>query len=101
MYTKDQIVEMVQGYVNITEWFHLYSDQFAVKHIADMLDGIQEYLLYNKPNCKFVELCAEEKWERAISVADSINKEVLKNTTLFQTFVSVVGREIKINKILK
>ena len=34
-------------------------------------------------------------------VADKTNKQILSETTIFQDFVRVVGRERKINKILK
>lgn len=98
MYSKKQIQDMVFSKLNAQYSNHTFG---ASKHIVDMLIEIQSYLIDNGPCCKFVELCSNENWDYAKHVADSTNKQVLKETTIFQDFVRVVGRERKINKILK
>jgi hypothetical protein len=39
---------------------------------------------------KFVELCVDENWNYASGVADSMNKEILTKTPLFQDFIRSV-----------
>ena len=112
MYTRDQIVEMVEVYVKSVDLnscifitkkrSHLsFGRSDVIYHISDMLEEIQSYLLDGKPNSKFVERCAEGDLVYATAIADAINKKVIRETTLFQDFVRVVGRERKINRILK
>ena len=97
MYSREQIEKIVgKWYDSITE-YHPGDDI----HVCDMLEGIQDYLLYNKPPSKFMQFCAEEKWDGAYGVADQTNRGVLKATTIYQDFVRVVGREKKLNTILK
>jgi hypothetical protein len=62
----------------------------GIIHISDMLDGIQEYIMTRKPTSKFMELCGDENWDYATSIADNMNKEVLKKTELYQDFVKKV-----------
>ena len=103
LYTREQIVEMVEkinwdpvGRYNIK--FHE-----KVAHISDMLEDIQEYLLNEKghPPSRFVKACAEEDWRYAEGIADTLNNEVLTKTSIFQDFVKIVRRESNINKLLK
>lgn len=98
MYSTEQIHEIVGNKLNAK-----YSSvsEIAKNHIVSMLIEIQSYLIDNAPCCKFVELCSNENWIYAKGVADSTNKQILTETTIFQDFVKVVGRERKINKILK
>ena len=100
MYTRDQIVEMVEVYVKSVD-LTSFGRLDVIYHISDMLEEIQSYLLDGKPNSKFVERCAEGDLVYATAIADAINKKVIRETTLFQDFVRVVGRERKINRILK
>ena len=98
MYSNEQIRELAKNRLN-----NHYSDISAesFNHIVSMLTEIQSYLIDNMPCCKFVELCSNENWDYAKHVADKTNKQILSETTIFQDFVRVVGRERKINKILK
>lgn len=99
MYSREQIEKMVgKSFTNNPNVNYMAGDDI---HVCDMLVCIQDYLLYNKPVSRFMQFCAEEKWDGAYGVADQINREVLKNTTIYQDFVKVVSRERKINKILK
>lgn len=95
MYSREQIEKIV------SKWFIDNPTDGDDIHVSNMLEEIQDYLLYNKPSCSFVKFCAEEKWDGAFGVADQINKGILKHSTIYQDFVRVVGRERKINKILK
>jgi hypothetical protein len=81
----------------------------GVKHISDMLEGIQEYIFYKKPTSKFMQLCSDENWKYAAGMGDSMNKEIVTQTTIFQDFVKMVKtspeyvskiREEKLNEIL-
>lgn len=61
-----------------------------ILHVSNMLEGIQEYIMTRKPTSKFMELCGDENWDYATSIADNMNKEVLKKTELYQDFVKKV-----------
>jgi hypothetical protein len=98
MYSEEQIRELVRNKLSV---HYSAPTPVATNHIVSMLIEIQSYLIDNMPCCKFVELCSNENWDYAKYVADSTNKQILKETTIFQDFVRVVGRERKINKILK
>ena len=43
-----------------------------------------------EPVSKFQELCSHEDWSNAFGIADSMNKEILSETTLYQSFVKNV-----------
>ena len=79
MISRHQIEELVRSIVK-TE---------GVPHISDMLEGIQEYIMYKKPTSKFIQLCGDENWDYASNVADRMNKEIL-TTPLFKDFVKKV-----------
>lgn len=81
----------------------------AVKHIADMLEEIQQHIVYETPTSNFTKRCAEECWVYAAGIGDSMNKEILTKTTIFQDFVKSVKsspeyiskiREQKLDEIL-
>jgi hypothetical protein len=91
IYTRKEIEVMVDKLVKSE----------GLKHISDMLEEIQDFLLNNKPTSNFCKQCAIGNWDYAIGVADKMNKEILTKTTLFQDFVRVVGRQSKVNKILE
>jgi disulfide oxidoreductase YuzD len=103
MYTRKEIENMVSKCVKTP----------GIKHISDMLEEIQNRMysiikdeLYYTPdkftqnrvgqrNSKFVELCADEKWDEALLIADTMNKEVLTTNTadggkLFHDFVEKI-----------
>lgn len=97
MFTRDEILQRVGVHVN----------ELGIKHISDMLVEIQDRIYscvrdikyYNeseyikkmagKRNSKFVELCAEEKWEDANMIADNMNKQIL-TTPLFKEFIKEI-----------
>ena len=100
MKTREEIEKLVRTQVKSE----------GVPHISDMLEGIQEYIFYKKPASKFMQLCADENWVYAAGIADSMNKEILTKTTIFQDWVKSVKtsseyiskiREEKLNEILK
>jgi len=71
----------------------------VIKHICDMMEGIQEYIMTRKPTSKFMKLCGDEDWEYAKSVGDIINKEVLQ-IGFYQDFVKKIKTSPKyISKI--
>lgn len=99
MKTRDEIEKLVSKQVS----------DAGIKHISDMLEGIQEYIMYKKPTSKFMQLCSDENWGYAVAMADLMNKEILIQTTIFQDFVKIVKtspefiskrREEKLNEIL-
>jgi hypothetical protein len=118
MYTRGEIRKIVEQYVITDD---------GVTHISDMLEEIQNRMfsvirdrLYYTPdkfiqssagqrNSKFVELCASEKWEDALTMADYMNKVILEKTPCFQNFVKEIKaspdyvstiREMKLRSIL-
>lgn len=100
MKTRKEIEELVSKQVVTSE---------GIKHISDMLEGIQDYIMYKLPTSKFMQLCGDENWEYAAGMGDFMNKEILAKTTLFQEFVKTVKtspeyiskiREEKLNEIL-
>lgn len=66
-----------------------------VLDITDLLEEIQNYILYNGHTCNFTKQCGDENWEYAYGIADRRIKELLKDTRLFQDFVERVSRPIK------
>lgn len=103
MYSRQDIERIVRTEVK-TE---------GLKHISDMLEEIQRYLIYNAVSpiytSNFVKRCADESWDYAAGISDSMNREILTETTIFQEFVKSVKslpeyisikREIIINKLL-
>lgn len=118
MYTRGEIRKIVEQYVITDD---------GVTHISDMLEEIQNRMFsiikdthYYTPDkytqsragqrsSKFVELCASEKWEDALSMADYMNKTILEKTPCFQNFVKSIKessdyisttREMKLRFIL-
>jgi len=74
MYSREQIEKIVgKWYDSITE-YHPGDDI----HVCDMLEGIQDYLLYNKPPSKFMQFCAEEKWDVLMVSRIKLIEEFLK-----------------------
>lgn len=99
MKTRKEIEELVNKHVTPE----------GVRHISDMLEGIQDYIMYKLPTSKFMQLCGDENWVYAAGMADIMNKEIVTQTTLFQDFVNIVKtspeyiskiREEKLNEIL-
>ncbi len=100
MKTRKEIEDLVSKQVKT---------EAGIKHISDMLEGIQDYIMYKLPTSKFMQLCGDENWEYATGMGDFMNKEILTKTTIFQDFVKTVKtspeyiskiREKKLNEIL-
>ena len=98
MYSEEDIHKIVGKFIDIDK---NPTNPAAFRHISNMLIEIQDFLIYKNPKSKFIELCANRNWERAIGIADDWNREMLKDTTLYQDFVRVVSRESNINNLLK
>jgi hypothetical protein len=62
----------------------------AVGHISDMMEEIQQHLIFDTPTSNFTKRCADECWTYAAAIGDVMNKEILTKTTIFQDFVKSV-----------
>ena len=94
----------IEGFIT-ERLYGLTYNPSVITHVIDMLDEIQKRILsqisdrlYYTPdkfshsqaglrNSKFVELCADERWEEADLIGDRINKDTLSQTTIYQDFV--------------
>ena len=87
-----------------------YTDD-GFNHYLQMLCLIKDKMFNpDKPESKFITLCAEEKWDYAISIADHRNKEAFEYCDLFPKFVEDIkkspeyiqfSRERKLSQIIK
>jgi len=74
--------------------FNVQFNEEARNKISLMCQLIANKMLNPKtPECKFVTLIAEEKWERAYLSADNINKEAIDKLDLYKKFVSYVKQQ--------
>jgi len=79
------------------------------KHILKILDMIYfKFMDPTIPECKFVTLCFNEDWEKAMWIADDMNKQAME-LNIIQDFVKHIkqcpeyiqkNRENKLNQIL-